>query len=189
MNKTDIRSLIIKKRGNLSKEFLDSASSDVVKNLMGSGVLESFDKILVYIPIAGEVDTTGLVSELGKTGKHLFLPANNGRGWVICKYSPGEELVKRANGVSQPKKLVESTAFGLDVVILPGLAFSSTGARVGFGLGVYDKLLAGLSIYKVGLCFDFQIRDDIRSESHDVSVDCLVSESGVLKLLNNDSVW
>ena len=64
----------------------------------------------------------------------------------------------------------------LDAIVLPGLAFTRTGIRVGQGAGFYDRFLevAHADTIKIGVCFDFQVLPNIPREEHDVNVDLLV---------------
>lgn len=66
-------------------------------------------------------------------------------------------------------------------VLIPGLVFNKNGNRLGKGKGFYDKTLSAYQGIKVGICFDFQItKDPIPTETHDVTMDFLVTESGLV---------
>lgn len=68
-----------------------------------------------------------------------------------------------------------------DLILVPGLAFSSDGHRLGRGRGYYDRWLENRGrVAAVGLCFDCQIMPRIPCEPHDAMVDCVVTESRVL---------
>jgi len=66
-------------------------------------------------------------------------------------------------------------------VIVPGIAFDKAGSRIGFGKGCYDMFLDGLNAVKIGFCYDFQVMDEIPSDDHDIRMDFLVTEKGVLR--------
>jgi 5-formyltetrahydrofolate cyclo-ligase len=65
-----------------------------------------------------------------------------------------------------------------DLLIVPGLAFTKTGHRLGRGGGHFDRFLATLdpSITRIGICFDFQILDELPLESHDQPVNFIVTD-------------
>ncbi len=67
-----------------------------------------------------------------------------------------------------------------DVVIVPGLAFTRRGDRLGQGGGWYDRFLAGVrpECRTIGVGFDEQIVDDLPVEDHDIRLDHVVTESG-----------
>ena len=74
-----------------------------------------------------------------------------------------------------PKNALEYTG-AYDLVIVPGLAFDRSGFRVGYGAGYYDTFLAEESTaLKVGVCYPFQVMEQVPVEEHDVKLDILLS--------------
>ncbi len=65
-------------------------------------------------------------------------------------------------------------AEGVELILVPGVAFDSRGNRLGRGKGYYDRLLAGIPAFKVGICFDFQRFDRLPAEPHDVPMDRVI---------------
>lgn len=65
-----------------------------------------------------------------------------------------------------------------DLVLVPGLAFSRHGHRLGRGGGFYDRLLAGRArdAAKMGVAFALQLRDDIPHAEHDVILDAVITD-------------
>ena len=70
-----------------------------------------------------------------------------------------------------------------DVVIVPGIAFTLAGDRLGQGGGWYDRFLAEIraDCVTIGVCFAEQIVESLPVESHDVTIDHVVTESGMLR--------
>ncbi|WP_291515495.1 5-formyltetrahydrofolate cyclo-ligase [Bdellovibrio sp. ArHS] len=85
-------------------------------------------------------------------------------------------------GVLEPSP--DSTAQDLKDIqglLIPGLVFNKNGNRLGKGKGFYDKTLSWYRGMKVGVCFDFQVTvDPIPTETHDVIMDYLITETGVV---------
>jgi len=69
-----------------------------------------------------------------------------------------------------------------DIVIVPGVAFSIAGYRLGFGKGFYDQALASGSALKIGVCFQCQKSRDLPVEVHDVRMNLVVTETEILPL-------
>jgi 5-formyltetrahydrofolate cyclo-ligase len=71
----------------------------------------------------------------------------------------------------------------IDLILVPGVAFSNDRQRLGRGGGFFDRLLAGRAAkaFKLGICFSFQIVDTMPVEGHDVLMDAVVTESTELK--------
>jgi 5-formyltetrahydrofolate cyclo-ligase len=67
------------------------------------------------------------------------------------------------------------------VVIVPGVAFTRDGDRLGQGGGWYDRFLAGVrpDCTVIGVCFDEQLVDQLPTEPHDVSLACVVTPTTI----------
>ena len=67
----------------------------------------------------------------------------------------------------------------IDLILVPGLAFSKDRHRLGRGGGFFDRLLGGRAAqsFKLGICFSFQVVDSLPAEDHDAVVDAVVTES------------
>ena len=70
----------------------------------------------------------------------------------------------------------------VDVVVVPGLAFTAGGQRLGQGGGWYDRFLARTraDCLKIGVGFEVQVVDELPTEAHDVTLDLVVTEAGVV---------
>ena len=69
----------------------------------------------------------------------------------------------------------------IDLVLVPGLAFSRKGARLGQSRGYYDRFLNQLNGAKIlGVGFDWQILEHVPEESHDRRLDGIITESQLL---------
>lgn len=71
----------------------------------------------------------------------------------------------------------------IDLVLVPGLAFSQDRHRLGRGGGFFDRLLGGRAAqaFKLGVCFSFQIVESVPTEAHDIIMDAIVTESATLR--------
>ena len=70
------------------------------------------------------------------------------------------------------------------MVLIPGLAFAKNGLRLGYGKGVYDRLLINIKTLKIAVAYDFQIIDYLEGESHDLKVDFIITEQRVFTTHN-----
>jgi len=77
-------------------------------------------------------------------------------------------------GIYEPTGDVFEQIDSIDLIIVPGIAFDKNLNRLGRGKAYYDKLLCSTKAMKVGVCFDFQIVDNIPTESHDVKMDDVI---------------
>lgn len=94
----------------------------------------------------------------------------------------GQDFTPGFYGVMEPSAQSPKIAVSdLQGLLVPGLVFNKNGNRLGKGKGFYDKTLETYQGIKVGICFDFQISPDtLPTEAHDVKVDYLITESGVV---------
>jgi 5-formyltetrahydrofolate cyclo-ligase len=67
----------------------------------------------------------------------------------------------------------------MDLILVPGLAFSQDRHRLGRGGGFFDRLLAGRAkqAFKLGVCFSFQLLDSVPTEAHDIVMDAIVTDN------------
>jgi 5-formyltetrahydrofolate cyclo-ligase len=91
-----------------------------------------------------------------------------------------EYLIKNSEGYLEPHVGIDEDLSDIDLVIVPALAISIHGQRVGYGGGYYDKLLRKTFATKITLAFEFQLFDYIESNFHDTRVDKIVTERRVI---------
>jgi len=91
---------------------------------------------------------------------------------------------KGSFGIMEPVKegAREFQATELSGALIPGLGFDRTGVRLGWGKGFYDRALAGLKLVKVGMAWSFQFVEKLPAEEHDLQVDVVMTEKGIMKI-------
>lgn len=139
----------------------------------------SAKNVLFYIPIHGEVDLT-LLFEKYKGQKNFILPRviKDSQDLTLYIIKSLDDLEEGSFRIPEPKTNLETAdPAKLDFIILPGVAFSPDGHRIGYGQGFFDRLLKKTSCLKIGVAYEFQIVENIPGEDHDVPVDRIVTES------------
>ena len=127
--------------------------------------------VMAFCAIAGEPDTDPLFARLAADGKVLVLPRAAGDGLEAAL--PGDGLVRGPHGVGEPTGATVH-ADVVDLVLVPGVAFTPEGVRLGRGGGHYDRFLAACAAPKIGVCFAEQLVDRLPVEPHDVRVQRVV---------------
>ncbi|HJT81431.1 MAG TPA: 5-formyltetrahydrofolate cyclo-ligase [Chthoniobacterales bacterium] len=110
----------------------------------------------------------------------LFIPLPSEPVITPLKLDCDARKVSSANIPQSPKPDQElHLPDTIDLVLVPGVAFSRDRHRLGRGGGFFDRLLGGrgANAFKLGICFSFQIVDKIPNEPHDVILDAVVTES------------
>ena len=86
----------------------------------------------------------------------------------LCLYK--EPFIKNALNILEPENPIKIKE--VDVFLVPGVAFTASGKRLGRGGGYYDKLLSKYpDTLKIGITFNERILQDLPTESHDISMD------------------
>jgi len=154
------------------------ARSQVIARLLLT--IERYDhagSVFVYVSAGSEVVTHGLIESMLKEGKTVAVPrvmADGGqmRPTVIHHMS---DLVPGRFGILEPTTH-EVLSTSPELVIVPGLAFTRSGHRLGQGGGYYDRYLTQHpATYKVGLCFNEQLAPSLPTDEHDVGMDEVIT--------------
>ena len=170
-------------RLGLSNNQIAISSAMITLKLQNMNFFQNAKNFLIYMPIKNEVETKYIFSLLAENKKNIFLPAFGKNAWCISKYRLGDDLISGPFNILQPKKIQQAHIGDCDVAIVPGLAFCQNGLRIGYGKGVYDRLLADSKCIKIGLCYDFGIVKNFEYESNDVPMDFIISEKRIIKLI------
>ena len=156
-------------------------SSRITAELSRQFFFQDSSLIMAYASMLEEVQLYDLLRFSLDTGKRICIPYIDEDGSMEAVELHGmEELVEGRHGIltvqDAEKHLVDAASIGC--IIVPGVAFSTKGTRLGMGKGYYDRFLTQRSpyAYRVALAFDCQIEEDIPAEPHDVAVDYIITE-------------
>ena len=128
--------------------------------------------VMAFVGFSGEPDTDPLFARLTVEGKRLLLPRVEATG--IVPADGDWPLVASKFGVQEPTGPAVDVG-EIDFVIVPGLAFTVAGDRLGYGQGYYDRFLPTVSAPNAGVCFADQLVDEMPVTEHDVRVDAVIS--------------
>lgn len=178
LTKQEIRSKILL-RLKTQKEEVREQKSEVIKRKLFR--LEAFKKaktVMFYIAFKGEVKTDKMIKAARRLGKLIAVPVCERRKIALkpCILEDNTGLIKGPYGVPEPAVRTCVSLAGLDLVIVPGVAFDHKGSRLGRGKGYYDRFLSKIpkSTKAIGLAFDFQILPVVPSKTHDVGVNKVI---------------
>ena len=183
IKKDKIRKEILAKRNILSDKDINKKSDLIIKNL--ASYIENVQNIMIFMDMKTEVKITKLLELYPK--KNFFISKitnSNNREMKINKYNKNELILHKFGYYESSSNDFYDEEI-LDVVIVPALAFDSKKNRIGFGGGYYDTFLEKVrkknnKVLFIGVCYDFQIIDNIPTEKHDVTLDFVVSESKII---------
>jgi 5-formyltetrahydrofolate cyclo-ligase len=175
--KRSVRRELLAARRSVPADEIAAASTRIVARFRALPELDGARTVLLYAADPDEVDLSALI-DLPPTGCEVLLPRAEEHGLVAVRHPPGSELVIGGLGVREPVGPAVD-ASGIDAVVVPGVAFTHLGARLGRGRGLYDRLLPRLRAVRIGVCLEGLVVDDLPSEAHDVAMDLVVTDASV----------
>jgi 5-formyltetrahydrofolate cyclo-ligase len=141
---------------------------------------------MVYASKPGEVDTSGLISWLLSQGTRVVVPIIEQETRSLRLSYLEDPGVLSPSTFSVPEPVgheIPADASAVRLVIIPLIAFDRQGHRLGYGAGYYDRFLSrhpGMT--KIGVAFSCQEVPRIPADENDVSLDIIVTETGVVPL-------
>jgi 5-formyltetrahydrofolate cyclo-ligase len=157
-------------------EKIKKSYSDIEKREKSVKIFSKLEKLQVFIDAKyifiywskdDEVKTQDFINKWCKT-KSILLPVVENNHLIIRKYTNSKNMTTGAFNIKEPLGNNFDKIDKIDLAIIPGIAFDKKNNRLGRGGGYYDKFLQNIETYKVGVCFDFQVLDNIPTESHDL---------------------
>lgn len=132
--------------------------------------------VLLYHSLKDEVQTHAFIEKWSKR-KRIILPVVAGDVLELRVYTGPDDLRRGSYGIEEPVGQAFTDYAAIDLAVIPGVAFDREGHRLGRGKGYYDKLLPLLpSALKVGLCFPFQLLEEVPAEPFDICMDLVITQ-------------
>ena len=176
MNKNELRKYIREQKRHFTQQQLGKMSLRIMSSiLLHPRVLEA-DTILMYHSLPDEVNTHDLIQTLYAQGYTVLLPSVVGNDLALHVYE-GEQVMNTGSsfGIQESQGALFTDYSKIDLAVIPGMAFTQQGDRLGRGKGFYDRLLPKLHCPLIGIAFPFQILPVIPTEQHDIPMTELIS--------------
>ena len=133
-------------------------------------------RIALYASLKDEVSTDELIQHSFQVGKRVYLPKVVDDDLQFYEIGENESFVKSVFHVMEPVGDASKLMKDVDLIIVPGVAFDEENHRMGFGKGYYDRFLEKQKVYKIGVCFREQRVKEILHDSHDISMDEVITD-------------
>lgn len=171
--------------------FKNECKEKISSNLKKSLLYKNCDFLLSFLSLDSEISTDEITSLCFTDNKKIFVPriCEDNLNMIFYQLDKNQSLEQQTEkniyNISEPvtslKKLENTMITDKTIILIPGLAFSADGSRLGRGKGFYDTFLSQIgNCIKIGLCYSFQIIDSIPLEKHDLKVDYLLTEKNLL---------
>lgn len=177
--KEQIRQNIRTLKRQQSKASREEASKKICTLLENSVIFKKSSNILLYHSLPDEVETGSFINKW-HTKKSIFLPRVNGSSLEILAYDKSK-MSEGAYGIAEPEGDKLQDISNIDLIIVPAVALDKQGNRIGRGKGYYDKLLSHSNAYKIGIIYGYQLVPAIIPEQHDVPMDMIITDEGIIK--------
>lgn len=177
--KAELRQRIRGELGQLASADRASLSAQLCNSLTQQAAWQSARAVLLFAPLADELNIVPLVTQALAQGKTAALPrfSTESGDYVAAQVREvARDLTPGRFGVLEPRPDCPVFPMNrLDLLLVPGVAFDLCGRRLGRGKGFYDRLLVQVTGSKCGVAYDFQIVPEVPAEPHDMRVNCLVT--------------
>lgn len=175
MDKAALRRQIREQKRAMTQEQIECASARLAELFAATRQYREAKTIYGYLPYNQEVRTIPMLERALRDGKRVAVPKVYGDEMKFIYLTDLQQVEKGYAGIPEPIADEPVADDPKALVLMPGLAFTKQGDRMGYGGGFYDKFLAAERSHPtVALCYEFQIVDQLPTEEYDIPVDCVL---------------
>lgn len=184
--KDTIRKQVLEIRNKLSDDEVYQLSEAIFNNLKENSFFNNSTHVMIYLDFKHEVKTDFIINYCLLNDKKVYIPICIPETHEICisRITSLKELHSGHYGIREPLpeyiRLSDSSL--VDLVLVPGVAFDSSGNRIGFGAGYYDRFMKRLQpgAVKAALAYSFQVIDLVPSDEYDIPADYIITEKNTI---------
>lgn len=188
-DKSAIRKEILARRKALEPDVLQANAEAASTHILALPQWQTASQVLLYMPIANEIDTKILLENAWATGKDVLLPRCDAKQKgimhvALCRST--DDLSVGAYGILEPNPercpALEPSHLRCQMAIIPAVAFDVNGNRLGYGGGYYDRFLAHESMAStclIGFAHQVQMVASLPAEPWDRTMHGVCTELGI----------
>ena len=168
--KAELRKQVLQEMKAIPREQKQAMDQVLTEHFLHHPFYQEAKVIATYLSFPHEFQTQELIEQALKDYKKVLIPKTYPKGRMdFVVYDP-QQLVKTSFGLLEPQGDLEVVdASQIDLIHVPGLAFTREGYRIGYGGGYYDRYLEHFTGHTLSTVYPCQIRDFI-PENHDIPV-------------------
>ena len=181
--KEEIRKRERGKRDSIHLRKVMSASTSIRERLVALEEFQNAQSIGFYVSVGKEVFTHAMIKMALALNKQVLIPCVEEDTISFSEIASLDDLVQDMHGIPVPvvKNQAIAEAGEIDLFVVPGIAFTEKGYRIGYGRGMYDRFLAQVpEAGKIGLCYEENITNFAPSQ-HDVPMNLIVTEDRIIR--------
>jgi len=173
MDKKELRANIRLLKKQHSKEQLLEQSDVILSKLEHDADFINANIVMIYSALPDEVQTQAFLDKW-RNKKKIILPTVVGDDIIPVELAENTGFAVGDFNILEPQN--EPYTGDYDLIVVPGVAFDRNGNRIGRGRGYYDRFLCKhLNVKRIGICFDFQLVDEVPTEPNDIKMDKIIS--------------
>ncbi len=175
MDKQQLRQYIRQQKRAMDIDSITKISAVLGEKLEDSSLYRQAKTIYGYLPYNQEVRTVPMLERALAQGKRVAVPKIFGDEMRFIYLTDLSQVEKGYSGIPEPIADGPVADDPTALVLMPGLAFTKNGERLGYGGGFYDRFLEQEPNHPtVALCYEFQIVDALPTNEHDIPVDLVL---------------
>lgn len=183
--KNEMRREMLKKRNSMPLEDRAEKNRIIREKIVSLDKWKKADTVFTYIDMGSEVNTTELISKAWSENKKVCVPiAKKNRLMYFVEITSFDGMKRSSLGVMEPEAGIEKAVVPKkdDLIIVPGSMFDLNKNRCGYGGGYYDTYGEKYQLENtVGVCYDFQLLDEIPTEKFDRKLNMIITEKRIVK--------
>ncbi|WJY28466.1 MULTISPECIES: 5-formyltetrahydrofolate cyclo-ligase [Sporosarcina] len=184
MEKSEIRKKVLSLLEDLPDEHYRKMSEEVSGRFFGTSEYAEAETVALTVSRGREICTRPIIEACWQAGKRVAVPKcrpadRTMQFRFITSFSQLETVYL---DLQEPieEQTESAVADDIDLIVVPGVAYSSDGYRIGYGGGYYDRFLEGYEGNALSLAFELQIGPSLPVEPFDIPVGKIITEERVI---------
>ena len=175
MDKKELRREIREKKRAMTEAEIVSRSEKLAQLFLSTDAYRNAKSIYGYLPYNQEVRTFPILAQAIANGKRVAVPKIYGDTMKFLWLDDLNDVAKSEKGIPEPIADEPIADDETALVLMPGVAFTQNGERMGYGGGYYDRFLAAESNHPtIALCYEFQMVESLPTEEFDIPVEMVL---------------
>lgn len=175
---------MLERRDALPAPERGALSARITERLLALDAYRGARCVMAYASFGSEFETAGFLADVLAQGKKLVLPRIERGNRMLQLHAvgdPARELAPGVWGILQPRADVcpPVPVSELEFVLVPGVAFTRRGERLGYGGGYYDGFIRSLAKRPrlIAAAFALQLLPQLPMTGRDQMIDLVVTEN------------
>lgn len=173
--KKELRRSMLRLRNEMDPDEKAKMDLQLAERFLALDSVQKASTVYVYLSYGTEIATSALMERLLAAGKSVAAPRVDGSSMAFYLIRGMQDTERGYKGIPEPGKACRKCQDKEAVMLMPGLAFTADGDRIGYGGGFYDRFLSEEPDHPtIALGYPFQLLDELPTERHDHMIDEII---------------